>query len=96
MASASSATLRLRPLGKRNMARLRARAKRIGVAPEDYARQLLENALTLQHQAETMTAADILGPMRANASPVDEEEIVKLVEKVRSEHNRNAGRGKRR
>ena len=76
------------------MAQLVAKAKRMGVPPEAYAKQLVEDGLALGREAEAMTFAEIMGPVRKTAGKVDEAEIVKLVEKARSDHHRS-GRGKK-
>jgi hypothetical protein len=95
MASMTSTSLQL-PLRKQSMAQLVARAKDLGLPPEDYARQLVEDGLALQREAESMTIAEIMRPVRKAAGAVDETEIVKLVEKARTDHHRIAGRGKKR
>ena len=87
MTPARSITLLL-PLGKQNMARLVAEAERIGVAPEDYARGLIEEGLAFKRQAESMNLAQIMRPVRQAAGTVTESEIVNLVERARSDHHR--------
>jgi hypothetical protein len=89
---ASQATLQLPPLTKKNMAQLRAKAKSHGVRPEDYARELLEEGLALQREAEGMTFAEIMAPVRRKGGVVNEAEIVGLVEKARTEHHRSVAR----
>lgn len=96
MASASHATLQLPPLTKQSMAQLLAEAKRIGMLPEDYAKRIVEDALSLQREAEEKSFSDVMKPVRKAAGPVDDAEIVKLVEKARTNHRRNNGRGKKR
>ena len=77
------------------MARLVAKARDMGVPPADYARQLVEDGLALQREAEEMTFGAIMGPVRKAAGTVDEAEIVKLVDKSRP-GGRNIRRGKKR
>ena len=96
MAAISSTPLRVPPLGKKSMSQLLAKAKDLGLPPGDYARQLIEDGLALQRQAESMSIDQIMGPVRNAAGVVDESEIVALVEKARNDHHRNAARGKRR
>ena len=88
-------TLQL-PLRRQKMAQLFAKAKDMGVPPEDYAMQLVEDALALQREAESMTIAQIMAPVRKRSGTVDESEIIKLVDKARAEHHRSAGRSKKR
>lgn len=79
------------------MAQLLARAKDLGVPPEDYARQLIEDGLALQREAESMTIGQIMAPVRQAAGTVDDAEIVRLVESARTDHRaQKPGRGKRR
>lgn len=77
------------------MARLVAEAERIGVAPEDYAKGLIEEGLALQRQSESMSLAQIMKPVRRAAGLVSESEIVGLVDRARSEHHRHPARGKK-
>ena len=88
--------LRLPPLRKKSMAQLVARAKDLGLPPGDYARQLIEDGLALQREAESMSIAQIMAPVRRVTGSVDEGEIVRLVEKARRDHHRKPPRGKRR
>jgi len=96
MASMTSNPLKLPPLGRKNMAQLIARARDVGVPPEDYARQLVEDGLALQREAESMTISEIMAPVRKAAGKVDDGQILRLVEKARADHHRIAARGKRR
>lgn len=75
--------LRLPPLRRQSMSRLVARARDIGIAPEDYARQLIEDGLDLQRQAESGSFADIMKPVRQAAGDVDESEVARLVDRAR-------------
>ncbi|HWE94735.1 MAG TPA: hypothetical protein VG269_12290 [Tepidisphaeraceae bacterium] len=77
------------------MAQLVAKAKRMGVQPEDYAKRLVEDGLAFQREAEKMTFAEIMEPVRKAAGEVDEGEIVQLVERARADHHRRGGRGKK-
>ena len=77
------------------MTQLLASAKRHGVPPEDYARQLVEDRLALEREAQRLTFAQIMGPVRKAAGNVDESKIVTLVEKARSDYHQKS-RGKKR
>ncbi|HEY2588619.1 MAG TPA: hypothetical protein VGI81_22950 [Tepidisphaeraceae bacterium] len=64
---------------------------------EDYARQLIEDGLSLEREAESMTIAEIMAPVRKAAGAVDEAEIVRLVEAARNDHHGcKPARGRRR
>lgn len=72
------------------MAQLLAAAKRLGIPPEDLAKRLIEEGLTLQREAEASSFAQIMRPVRAAAAEVDDAEIARLVETARADHH--AGR----
>ena len=91
---ASTAALRLSPLTKQRMTELVAKAKRLGIEPGDYARQLIEDGLAFQCGAENSSFAQIMAPVREAAGSVDDAEILKLVEAGRGRHY--AGRRKKR
>lgn len=96
MALIASTPLRLPPLRKKSMAQLVARAKDLALPPEDYARQLVEDGLALQREAESMSMAQIMAPVREATGLIDDAEIVRLVERARKDHHRKPARGKRR
>jgi len=78
------------------MAQLVAKARRLGVAPEDYAKLLVEDGLAFQREAEETSFAEIMGPVRTTSGNIDDSEIVKLVEKAKAVHPKKNGRGKKR
>ena len=92
MASALHSNLQLPRLTRQSMSQLIAKAKRMGMAPEDYAKRLLEDGLALQNESEKMTFAEIMAPVRQAAGTVEEAEIVKLVDRARNAHHRCGGR----
>jgi hypothetical protein len=71
------------------MAQLIAKAKDLRLTPERFAKQLVEDGLELQSEAETKTFAEIMGPVRRAAGKVDESELVALVDKARTAHHRS-------
>lgn len=91
----ASPKLRLPPLTKRNMAQLIKTAREIGVPPEDYAKQLVEDGLAFQRKAELMSFDEIMGPVRQSNDHVDDAEIVKLVKKARSDYYGKIRRSKK-
>jgi hypothetical protein len=95
MRSMSQEALQVRPLSKRRMAELVFKAKRVGQEPAEYARQLIEDALALQREAENSTLAEIMRPVRQSAGEIDQAEVVQIVEKARNGRHRG-GRGKKR
>lgn len=78
------------------MARLAAEAKDRGLTPQRYAKQLILDGLAIQRDAERMSFARLMGPVRKAAGKVDDAEIVALVDKARGGRHRNGSRrGKR-
>jgi hypothetical protein len=77
------------------MAQLIAKARQLGVPPENYARQLVENGLALEREAESLTMAEIMRPVRQASGTVNENEILNLVEKARTDYHSRVGRAKK-
>lgn len=88
------ATIQLPPLTRRSMSALFAKAKSLGIKPEQYAKQLVEEGLSIQREAERFSFAQIMEPVREQAGSVDNAEIKTLVETARS-RSRGARRKKR-
>lgn len=77
-------------LGKRKIAELTAKAKRLGMTPQRYLRQLIEEDLALDRKARNTTFAELMGPGRE----VDEEELDRLVDDARTRYHRQITRGR--
>jgi hypothetical protein len=78
------------------MADLVTKANHLGIAPEDYAKHLIEDGLALERKAEKSSFAKIMRPVRRAAGKVSDEEIVALVEIARRTSPRAASRRKKR
>lgn len=96
MSSRIDAKLQLPPLARQKMAQLTAKAKHLGLSPADFAKQLIEEGLELQHEAEAHSLAEIMAPVRKSAGIVDEKEIVALVDKARGTARKTSPRRKKR
>lgn len=72
------------------MAQLTAKARRMGLTPQRYIQQLIEEDLALDQKAKSTTFAQIMGP----GSAIDEAVLDKVVDKARTRHHAN-GRRKR-
>jgi hypothetical protein len=70
-------------------------ARQMGVPPEDYAKELVEDGLALQRKAEGMSFAEIMAPVRESTEAVDDAEIVKLVKKARADYSPEPRRAKK-
>ena len=88
--------IQLPPLQKKSMNQLIAEAEQLGIAPEDYARSIIEDSLAMRREAEASTFADIMKPVRKASGQVDDSEIIKLVERARGDHHRRLNRAKKR
>ena len=71
-------------------------AKAKGLSPEEYARQLIEDALALQQEAEAMSIEHIMAPVRQASGIVDEAEILNLVDKARNDYHGGTGLSEKR
>jgi hypothetical protein len=86
---AITTSLTITGLGKHAMSALTDKAKRLGVTPERYVRDLLQEDLDLDRKARTTTLAELMGPGR----DIDESELDRLVEAARTRHyRRSAGK----
>jgi hypothetical protein len=92
---ASPATLRLPPLKKRSMSQLSAKAKRMGIDPAEYAKQLVEDGLAFAREAEQSSFAQIMNPVREAAGDVDDNEIISLVRTAKADYHGRSRRKKR-
>jgi hypothetical protein len=86
--AATATTLRVNGLGSRAMNELEHKAKRLGMTPQRYVRELVEKDLALDRKARTTTLAELMGPGR----DVDEPELDRLVEAARTRHHRRTTR----
>ncbi len=69
-------------LGKQKLAELTNKAKSLGMTPQRYVQELIEQDLALDRKARTTTFAELMGPGRE----VDEEELDRLVKEARRRH----------
>ena len=70
------------------MSKLASKAKRLGMTPQRYVRELVEKDLALDRKARATTLAELVGPGR----DVDEAELDRLVEAARTRHHRRSTR----
>jgi hypothetical protein len=84
----ATATLQLKGLGRKAMTQLAKKAKELGMTPERYLRELVQEDLALDRKAKTTTLSELMGPGRA----VDEGELDQLVEAARTHHHRRTAK----
>ena len=92
--STASPALRIPGLGRESMAELRSQARRKGLTPERYVRELLEEHLEREHAARTQTFDELFKPVRTRARGTDEGELDELVQRIRRQQPRQRGRQK--
>ncbi len=79
----SAIKLQVTGLGKQKLAQLATKAKRLGVTPQRYVKELVEEDLALDQRAEQTRLSELLGPGRK----VDENELDSLVDASRRRHH---------
>jgi hypothetical protein len=80
----TKSAIQVKGLGKRKMAAIVERARRLGMTPQRYLRHLLEEDLAISERARTSSFEGLLGPGQS----ADESEIDRLVENARTRHHR--------
>ena len=90
MTIASTDILLVKGLGRHKLEELARKAKRLGITPAKYVRQLVEEDLAISEEARTKTFAELMGPGRE----VDEDEIDRLVESAKTRHHARTTRKK--
>ena len=90
-AASTTGKLEISGLSKQKMMALAAKAKRLGVSPARYVKQLVEDDLAIESDAQSMTLAQIMAPVRKGfrESGMTDEELDSIVNAARS--RRRAG-----
>ncbi|HZL34026.1 MAG TPA: hypothetical protein VFC78_01875 [Tepidisphaeraceae bacterium] len=85
---ATTSSIQISGLGKEKIAVLRDQAKTLGMTAEGYARQLIEDGISLEKLARTKTFDELFGPVQARfrKSGMSETDLDKLVTDARSRH----------
>jgi nucleoside-specific outer membrane channel protein Tsx len=76
-------SLEVKGLPREAMAELTSKANRLGITPEQYVRELVQEDLALDKKARTTTLSQLMGPGR----DVDEVELDKVVNEVRKRYH---------
>lgn len=87
-------SIRVRGLGRSKLAALRAHARKLGISAELYAKQLIEDGLTLEQKARTTSFDELFAPVqtRFRRSGMREAELDELVDQARTRHHHQARR----
>jgi hypothetical protein len=86
--AATATSLQVKGLGRQAISELTSKAKRLGMTPERYIKELVQEDLALDRKARTTTLSELMGPGR----DIDEAELDKLVEAARTRHHRRTAR----
>jgi hypothetical protein len=85
---ATAPTIQLRGLRVKEMTALTQKAKRLGMTPERYLRQLVQEDLALDRKVQTTSLAEIMG----SSGPIDEAELDRIVDVARTRYHRLTNR----
>lgn len=90
----SGTTIQVSGLDKEQVATLHEQAKALGLSTERYAKQLIEDGITLARRAGTQSFDQITAPLRREfkKSGMSEEELDRLVDAARTRHQRALSR----
>ncbi|HEY7119610.1 MAG TPA: hypothetical protein VH475_23670 [Tepidisphaeraceae bacterium] len=96
MASAGI-TIQVSGLDKAQVATLHKQAKTLGLSAERYAKQLIEDGMTLEQRARTESFDQITEPLRREfqRSGTSPEELDSLIDAARARHHQRSGRKRR-
>ena len=80
--------LRISDLPKRQASALKRKAQRMGLSPDEYVKQLIEDDLALDHKAQTTPLAELAAPFRKALAGASDDEIAKIVAKAGTRRRR--------
>ncbi len=78
----------IKRLPRHMISQIADKARLLGVTPEQYIRDLVEDDLAFEQRARTTTLAELMGPGRE----IDETELGKAVDAARKRHHRKIRR----
>ncbi|MEI8194664.1 MAG: hypothetical protein WCI73_02020 [Phycisphaerae bacterium] len=88
-------SLKISGLARKDAALLAAKAKRRGLTPESYAKELIQEGLALEQEARVTSFDQLLGPVRKGTGPVAPQELQRLVDQARTRHHERMAAKKR-
>ena len=86
---AATTTLRTGKLPVRKISAVRRRAQALGLTPEEYLRQLIENDLAVSSRARTTSLDELAAPFREALAGLSGEELDRRVKAARTARRRN-------
>jgi hypothetical protein len=88
-------TLQIAGLSKRSMAKLKSSAKSLGLTPEDYVKEVIEDRLELEEATRNTTFDQILAPLYKRSDEIGEDELNRMVDRAKARHRSRVTRKKR-
>ena len=88
-------SLKISGLARKDAAQLAAKAKRRGLTPESYAKELIQEGLALEQEARATSFDHLLAPVRKGAGPTAFQELQHLVDQARTRHHERVSTRKR-
>jgi hypothetical protein len=92
----ATTTLRTGKLPVRKVSAVRRRAQALGLTPEEYLRQLIENDLAVSAKARTTSLDELAAPFREALGGLSGQELDRRVKAARSARARNGSSHPRR
>lgn len=93
---ATTATiLKVAELGPRQLSALKRKAERLGLTPETYVKQLIEEDLALDRKAQNTSLDELAVPYRKALKDVSDKELDEMVDAARSRHHSRSSNHKR-
>ena len=87
--------LRVGKLAPRQLSALRRKARRMGLTPQGYVKQLIEQDLALDRKAQGSSLDELAGPFREALQGLSDEELDRAVDAARSRHHARSANHKR-
>jgi|GEM_PF-937931 len=94
--STTPSPLRIVGLDAKRKAELATHAKRLGLTPQRYVKQLIEDGLAMEREARERTFDELLAPVRTATDMDEVSDVDALVDRARSRHQANARRSVKR
>jgi hypothetical protein len=87
-----SPIFQLKDLTPRQLSALRRKARKLGVTPDVYVKELIEDDLAMDRKARVSTFDELAAPLRQNLKKLGNDDIDRLVEKARGKRRNNKRR----
>ena len=84
----TSAVLQERDLSSRDLSAIRVKSRKLGLTVAQYLKQLIEDDLALDQEAQTKSLDELAAPFRKAFAGVDEEQLDQLVARARRQTKR--------